>query len=244
MSASVAVESSMHFKSDDDDITSNATKDSRFVLMLGKPGGGKGTIAGKIVGDFGGFAHFSTGDALRQHVREQSTLGKQAKEFMDRGDLVPDELMIRLVQEGTDEFVNDGKSLLLDGFPRTLGQAKALDKELELDLVINLDVPTETIVGRISDRWIHPSSGRVYSYSYKPPKVRGVDDETGEPLVQREDDKPESVRRRLQAYDDVTAPLVEYYTSKGILATFHGTMSDVIYPDVKEAIDELLFENE
>jgi nucleoside-triphosphate--adenylate kinase len=153
---------------------------------------------------------------------------------MDAGKMVPDALMIQLLMQNAALHIEEGNSLLLDGFPRNLEQAKALDEVVNIDLVINLNVPTETIVDRIADRWIHPASGRIYSYSYRPPKVKGLDDETGEPLIQRDDDKPESVRTRLEAYDNVTAPLVDYYAQRGVLKTFTGTMSDVIYPEVKQ----------
>jgi len=152
---------------------------------------------------------------------------------MDDGNLVPDELMIELVMDDAAAFIEQGDSLLLDGFPRNLEQAKALENVAHIDVVVNLDIPTDTIGERIADRWIHPASGRVYSYSYRPPKVQGLDDETGEPLVQRDDDKPESVRQRLAAYDEVTAPLVNYYQDHGVLKSFHGTQSDIIYPMVK-----------
>eukprot|EP01082_Thalassiosira_pseudonana_P016434 g14721.t1.1.5e17418c g14721 g14721.t1 contig90:250127-251213(-) len=185
------------------------------LLILGKPGGGKGTISGKILSDFPQFRHVSTGDELRQHVRNQTELGREAKRYMDQGALVPDNIMIRMVLDDAVEAIKEGQSLLLDGFPRTMEQAVALDKNLDVDMVINLCVPNETIIERISDRWIHPASGRVYSYSYKPPMVEGKDDETGEDLVQRDDDKPESVLRRLQKYDEATAPLVKYYEEKG-----------------------------
>mmetsp|Transcript_14177 Transcript_14177/g.30771 ORF Transcript_14177/g.30771 Transcript_14177/m.30771 type:complete len:267 (+) Transcript_14177:122-922(+) len=214
--------------------------DSHFLLILGKPGGGKGTISGKVLKDMPNFHHLSSGDVLRHHVRECTAIGKEAKKYMNEGKLVPDELMVRLIMEDAHSVIDDGKSLLLDGFPRTLEQAAALDKALDVDLVINLDIPTETIVSRISDRWIHAPSGRVYSYSYKPPRVRGKDDETGEDLIQRDDDKPDCVRKRLTAYDEVTAPLVDFYEKKGVLKTFHGTMSDVIYPEVKDWLDEKL----
>ena len=146
----------------------------------------------------------STGDLLRKHVREGTELGTQAKNYMDQGKLVPDDLMIGLVMEEATPNLEEGKSLLLDGFPRTVVQAQHLEEVVHIDLVINLDIPTETIVERIADRWIHPASGRVYSYSYKPPKVEGKDDETGEDLVQRPDDQPEKVRARLQQYDEVS----------------------------------------
>mmetsp|Transcript_96 Transcript_96/g.271 ORF Transcript_96/g.271 Transcript_96/m.271 type:complete len:270 (+) Transcript_96:48-857(+) len=213
------------------------------ALILGKPGGGKGTISGKIISDFK-FHHLSTGDILRKHVREKTPVGLEAKKHIEAGDLVPDSVVIQLLtqeidflrDEGRDSKDSTGSSLgyLLDGFPRTLAQAQHLDAVLNIDLVINLDIPTQTIVDRISDRWIHAPSGRVYSYSYKPPKVHGKDDETGEALVQRDDDKPESVRNRLEKYDDVTAPLIDFYDEKGVLKTFHGTMSDIIYIDVNK----------
>jgi nucleoside-triphosphate--adenylate kinase len=210
----------------------------RFILILGKPGGGKGTISGKILEDFPQLHHLSTGDLLRQHVREKTTLGIEAKSFMDDGKLVPDSLMIDLVMKDATPILEEGRSLLLDGFPRTIEQAKALDDVVNVDMVINLDIPTETIVARIADRWIHPASGRIYSYSYKAPLVEGKDDITGEALVQRDDDKPESVRRRLSAYDEVTSPLVGYYAERGVLETFSGTESDKIYPNVKNWIFE------
>lgn len=211
-----------------------AEEESRFALILGKPGGGKGTISGKILKDFPQFHHVSTGDLLRSHVRNETNLGLEAAQYMKEGKLVPDELMIGLVVEESTPFLDKGESLLLDGFPRTVGQAEALEKSVHVDMVVNLDIPNETIIERLTDRWIHEPSGRIYSYSYKPPKVKGFDDETGEPLVQRHDDKPETVRARLQLYDDATSPLVQYYESNGVLKSFQGTQSDVIYPEVKE----------
>jgi len=205
----------------------------RFVLILGKPGGGKGTISNKILADFPQLYHMSTGDILRANVNAGTSLGREAKFYMDEGKLVPDRLIIDLVLSDATPRLQEGKSLLLDGFPRTLTQAKALEEEVNVNSVINLDIPTETIVERIADRWIHPASGRVYSYSYRPPKVKGFDDITGDILVQREDDKPEVVRSRLEAYDEVTAPLVGFYEERDVLETFQGTKSDVIYPEVK-----------
>ena len=146
--------------------------------------------------------------------------------------------MIKMVLSTTTSATSTGQSLLLDGFPRTLSQARSLDNTLTINHVINLCIPNEIIVERISDRWIHPASGRVYSYSYKPPKVHGLDDETGEQLVQREDDKPASVLRRLEKYEEATRPLVDHYREKGVLQTFKGTMSDVIYVGVKKWLEE------
>lgn len=213
---------------------------SHFMLILGKPGGGKGTISKKILKDFPSFQHFSTGDMLRRHVRDETKIGMEAKKFMDKGGLVPDEVIISLVLDEAEKEFNNGNSLLLDGFPRTMEQAKALGLSVDVDLVIDLNVPNETIVERIADRWIHPASGRVYNYSYNPPREHGLDDETGEALVQRDDDKPGTVRKRLEAYEDVTAPLVQYYKGKGVLKTFSGTESNVIYPHVNGWLDEKL----
>lgn len=211
-----------------------AEEESHFALILGKPGGGKGTISGKILKDFPQFHHVSTGDLLRSHVRKGTKLGLESAQYMKEGKLVPDELMIGLVVEESAPFMEKGESLLLDGFPRTVGQAKALEKSVHVDMVMNLDIPNETIIERLTDRWIHEPSGRIYSYSYRPPKMKGVDDETGEPLVQRHDDKPETVRARLELYDESTSPLVQYYERNGVLKSFHGTQSDVIYPEVKK----------
>lgn len=136
-------------------------------------------------------------------MRQRTPLGVEAAQYMESGELVPDSLMIQLLLDDVTSQLEEGKSLLLDGFPRNLEQAMALEEATHIDHVVNLDIPTETIVERIADRWIHPASGRIYSYAYKPPKVEGLDDITGEPLVQREDDKPESVRTRLEAYDQV-----------------------------------------
>jgi len=211
----------------------------KFMLILGKPGGGKGTISSKILKDFPEIEHISTGDILRQHVRKETELGKEAKKYMDRGDLVPDEVMIRLVLDDSMDAIDSGRHLLLDGFPRTMEQAVALDENIDVEVVVDLNIPTETIVERIADRWIHPASGRVYNYSYNPPIHHGKDDESGESLVQRNDDKPKTVRKRLEAYDKVTAPLIQYYKKKGVLKTFSGTMSDKIYPEVNKWLNEI-----
>jgi len=206
-------------------------------LITGRPGGGKGTISKKMLKHFD-YHHISTGDLLRAHVREGTDLGKEAKTFMDSGGLVPDKLIINLVLEEVKKL-SDSTSLLLDGFPRTLPQAEAFEEELAVDNVIFLNIPTQTIIERISNRWIHPGSGRIYAYDYNPPKVDGVDDETGEPLIQRDDDKPEAVGSRLKGYDDLTLPLVAYYQKLGKLEEFCGTESDVIYPKVKAYLEEL-----
>lgn len=221
-------------------IEASTEEESRFALILGKPGGGKGTISKKILKDFPQFNHISSGDILREHVRNETEIGLQAIKYMKEGRLLPDKLMIGLLIEESAPYLEKGESLLLDGFPRTAGQAEALDKTVNVDIVVNLDIPNDTIVERLTDRWMHEASGRIYSYGYNPPKVEGKDDETGEPLVQRNDDKPEIVRARLQKYNQSTFPLVQYYEQNGVLKSFCGTQSDVIYPEVKTWLESCL----
>lgn len=183
------------------------------VMLLGCPGAGKGTQANFIVEEFG-IPQISTGEMLRAAVKEQTELGKQAKVIMDSGELVPDHIIIELVK--TRIAQNDCKhGFLLDGFPRTLAQAVALDEEnIQLDLVIEIDVPDEEIVKRMSGRLIHPASGRVYHKIFNPPQAAGFDDITGEPLVQRDDDNESIVRQRLKVYHEQTKPLVKFYQEK------------------------------
>lgn len=156
-----------------------------------------------------------------------------------QGALVPDNVILDLVVA---ELASKGHvpRLLLDGFPRTIPQALALEPHVSIDVVIDLDIPDQTIIERISNRWIHAASGRTYAYDYNPPKQKGVDDVTGEPLVQREDDKEETVKARLEQYKQITTPLVDHYRYQGTLATFSGTESDVIYPYVKAHLDAFL----
>lgn len=217
-----------------------------LTVIMGPPGAGKGTISKKIIKDFG-YHHVSTGDMLRAHVREGTELGKKAKGFMDSGGLVPDALIIDMLMAKLKEVGTDSR-VLLDGFPRTRAQAEALDGNSQVSVALNLQVPTDEIVGRISDRWTHPGSGRVYAYSYNPPKVQGKDDETGEPLIQRDDDKPEAVRKRLEAYDAMTSPLCAYYQSKSVLTEYSGDndpelvakdrRSDAIYLVLKKHLEK------
>eukprot|EP00421_Protoceratium_reticulatum_P072263 CAMPEP_0168404750 /NCGR_PEP_ID=MMETSP0228-20121227/24796_1 /TAXON_ID=133427 /ORGANISM="Protoceratium reticulatum, Strain CCCM 535 (=CCMP 1889)" /LENGTH=241 /DNA_ID=CAMNT_0008418375 /DNA_START=52 /DNA_END=777 /DNA_ORIENTATION=- len=217
------------------------------TLIMGPPGGGKGTISKKLIKDFG-FHHISTGDILRAQVREGTELGKKAKEYMDSGGLVPDELIVDMVLKEVKAAQKE--HVLLDGFPRTAGQAETLNKAMTVDVALNLAVPTEEIVKRISGRWMHPASGRTYAYDYNPPKVEGRDDITGEPLMQRDDDKPEAVRQRLQGYADMTVPLLDFYRRKGLLAEFDGEdfpdlvasdkRSDAIYKTLKPHIESKL----
>lgn len=207
---------------------SSSTAPTPFVsILLGKPGGGKGTISKWLMRDFG-FTHLSAGDLLRQEVNARdSQLGKEARQYMDKGELVPDQLIsdIILSKLNTARTVEKHSRILLDGFPRTLNQAHLLHGQqanVEVSLVANLEVPSEEIITRLSDRWIHQRSGRVYSYSFNPPKEEGKDDETGEELIRRSDDEPDKIARRLTLYDVETFPLIEYYKNKGVLQSFSG----------------------
>jgi len=213
---------------------------------MGPPGGGKGTISKKLIKDFG-YHHVSTGDMLRAHIRAATALGNEAKSFMDKGDFVPDLVVISMV---IDEIKKTGKDthLLLDGFPRTLAQAESLGRSVNVEVALNLNVPSEEIIGRISNRWTHLQSGRVYAYDFNPPKVEGKDDETGEDLIQRDDDTAESVRRRLSEYKKQTAPLLGYYDKQGVLKSFDGSenpelveknrRSDAIYKSLKVYLEQ------
>eukprot|EP00092_Neocalanus_flemingeri_P027964 GFUD01030360.1.p1 GENE.GFUD01030360.1~~GFUD01030360.1.p1 ORF type:complete len:241 (+),score=49.79 GFUD01030360.1:59-781(+) len=207
------------------------------ALIIGAPGSGKGTISNWIVRDFG-LIHVSSGDLLRAHLRDGTPLGLEAKSFIAAGNLVPDSVMVGLVASELKKL--GSKPWLLDGFPRTQPQAEALQAETPVNVVVNLCVPFETIIDRIKDRWIHPASGRVYNLAFQPPKVAGKDDETGEDLVQREDDKPESVRNRLEVFQASTEPVLEFYRKQGILQDFHGTESKKIWPHVETYLKSLV----
>ncbi|MDX1695214.1 MAG: adenylate kinase [Ketobacteraceae bacterium] len=180
------------------------------IILLGAPGAGKGTQAQFICEKFG-IPQISTGDMLRAAVKAGTPLGVQAKEVMDRGELVSDDIIIGLVKERIKE--PDCKNgFLFDGFPRTIPQAQAMvDAGVDIDHVLEIYVDDEEIVDRLSGRRVHEASGRVYHVKYNPPKEPGKDDETGEPLVQRDDDTEETVRHRLSVYHDQTEPLVNFY---------------------------------
>jgi len=206
------------------------------MLLLGAPGSGKGTIASRIVRDYG-LLHLSSGDLLRAQLAAGTEAGLKAKSYIDEGSLVPDGPMVELI---VGELKKMDKSWLLDGFPRTVVQAEELQKHHALDLVLNLDVPFATIRERLEKRWIHSPSGRVYHTEWNPPKSPGIDDVTGEALIQREDDKPATVTARLQHYGNLTTPVLEFYDKLKILTSFHGTESNVIYPKMQEFMDEFM----
>ena len=182
------------------------------VILLGGPGAGKGTQAGFIKEHFG-IPQISTGDMLRAHVKQGTELGVAAKRIMDEGGLVSDDIIMGMVKARIqDDDCRQG--YLFDGFPRTLPQADALkDSGVFVDAVVEIDVPDEEIVRRMSGRWVHPASGRTYHVVFNPPEIAGEDDLTGEPLVQRDDDKEATVLARLKVYHDQTEPLIHYYSA-------------------------------
>jgi len=183
------------------------------LILLGPPGAGKGTQA-QFICDAYGIPQISTGDMLRAAVKAGTPLGRKVKQVMDSGALVSDEIIVALVEERVAQ-PDCGNGFLFDGFPRTIPQAQALvDAGIELDVVLEISVPDDEIVKRLSGRRVHEKSGRVYHVVYNPPKVPDRDDETGDPLVQRNDDKEETIRHRLNVYRDQTLPLVDFYMNR------------------------------
>jgi len=182
------------------------------LILLGGPGAGKGTQANYIKENYQ-IPQISTGDMLRAAVKAGTDLGRKAKEYMDSGGLVPDDVIIGLVKERIQQ-ADCKKGFLFDGFPRTIPQADAMKEAgVPIDAVVDIDVPDEEIIKRMSGRRAHLASGRTYHVIFNPPKVEGKDDVTGEPLVQRDDDKEETVRKRLEVYHNQTEPLIDYYKS-------------------------------
>ena len=196
------------------------------IIMLGAPGAGKGTQA-QMIADKYNIPHISTGDIFRANIKNGTELGKKAKEYMDKGLLVPDELTVQLL---LDRVANEDckNGYVLDGFPRTIPQADVLDSELtklgdKVDYAVNVDVPDENIVHRMSGRRACLKCGATYHIEHIPPKTEGICDKCGSELVLRDDDKPETVQNRLAVYHEQTQPLIEYYDKKNILKTVDGT---------------------
>lgn len=209
------------------------------LMLLGMPGAGKGTQAEFLCGRFS-IPQISTGDMLREAVRSGDELGEQLKQIMQSGALVPDDLIVRLVQERIAR-ADCKNGFLLDGFPRTIPQAEALaDAGVELDAVIEIVVPQQLVIERLSGRRVHPASGRVYHIVYNPPQKNDLDDETGEPLVQRDDDMPETIRKRLEVYSEQTAPLVGFYKSEKISARYLEIDGTGSVDDVRARVEEKL----
>ncbi len=209
------------------------------LVFLGPPGAGKGTQA-KMLSQELGLLHISTGDILRSAVEKKTPLGVKAKEYMKRGELVPDDLIIALIEE----VLPQQGGFVLDGFPRTVAQAKALDRLLDskgmsLSAVILFDVPDDTVVERLSGRRICPRCGAVYHLRYNPPREDEICDRCGARLIQREDDREEVIRKRLSVYREQTAPLVEYYSERDILVKLDASRPiEEIHRRLLEILDE------
>ena len=210
------------------------------LIFLGPPGAGKGTIAAKIKEAYG-IAHISTGDILRENVKQGTPLGKLAERYMQAGDLVPDDIIVEMVENRLQE-PDCSEGFILDGFPRTLPQAEALDRILEklktkVDAVILLEVDDETIVKRLSGRRVCPKCGAIYNVSFNPPKADSLCDHCGERVIQRNDDKEEVVRQRLAVYRERTAPLIDYYLRKEILKKVEAARgSDEVVAAIEESL--------
>lgn len=201
------------------------------LVFLGPPGAGKGTIAAEAKSVYG-IPHISTGDLFRDNIKNETVLGKKVKAILASGDLVPDSVTIAMVENRLkDEDAKKG--FILDGFPRTIAQADALADMTELTAVVNFVLDRDAIIRRLSGRRVCKSTGKTYHVIYNPPKVEGIDDETGESLIQREDDKEEAIRNRLAVYEKSTAPLISYYRGKGLLVDIDASKSP------KEVLAEL-----
>lgn len=210
------------------------------IIMLGAPGAGKGTQA-KLIADTYGLPHISTGDIFRMNIKNGTQLGMEAKKYMDQGLLVPDELTVRILLDrvGQDDCKN---GYVLDGFPRTIPQAQVLEDALsklgdQIDFAINVEVPDENIIRRMGGRRACLACGATYHIEHVPPKKDGICDVCGQELVLRDDDKPETVKKRLQVYQEQTQPLIDFYTKKGVLRSVDGTQD---MQDVFNAIKEIL----
>ncbi|MBO5565171.1 MAG: adenylate kinase [Lachnospiraceae bacterium] len=198
------------------------------IIMLGAPGAGKGTQA-KVISEKYGIPHISTGDIFRANIKNGTELGKKAKAFMDEGKLVPDELTVELLLDRVGKSDCEG-GYILDGFPRTIPQAEVLTEALaktgdKVDFAINVDVPDEHIVRRMKGRRNCPACGASYNLEFNPPKAENTCDKCGAKLVMRDDDKPETVAKRLEVYHEQTQPLIAYYEQQGVLRTVDGTLS-------------------
>ena len=211
------------------------------LILLGAPGAGKGTVA-KMLTAIDGSVQISTGDILRGAVKEGTELGKKAQDYMNRGDLVPDDLIMGIMEARLQE-PDCANGFLLDGFPRTIPQAEALKALLdrlgiELDMAVNLDVPREVILDRLTTRRTcsNPECQEIYNVKSKPPKVEGVCDKCGSPVIQRDDETEEAISKRLDTYNEKTAPLADFYRKEGLLVDIPATSSEVVVNTIKEKL--------
>ncbi|GAE35351.1 adenylate kinase [Halalkalibacter akibai] len=213
------------------------------LILMGLPGAGKGTQAERIVQDYG-IPHISTGDMFRAAIKGETELGLKAKSFMDAGELVPDEVTIGIVRE---RLMKDDcqKGFLLDGFPRTVAQAEALEELLssmgrKLDYVLNVEVPEKLLMDRLTGRRVSPTSGKTYHVIFNPPKQEGICDLDGSELIQRDDDKPETVKKRLEVNQAQAKPLVDFYTEKGYLREINGDQDiNKVFEDINQLLKGL-----
>jgi adenylate kinase len=218
------------------------------LILMGPPGAGKGTQAQRLVEDFD-LPYYATGDILRAAVSEESELGSEAKAYMDRGDLVPDEVICRVIMERVDSpEAADG--FLLDGFPRTIGQAETLEGALDrrgrrLTAALLIDAPDEEVIRRLSGRRICAKNQHLYHVEFDPPKHEDVCDQDGSRLIQRDDDRPEVVKKRLSVYHEQTKPLEEHYDNTGILRRFDGSRPPAdVHDHIRAAVATLRMEEE
>jgi adenylate kinase len=218
------------------------------LVLLGPPGAGKGTQAERLVSDFD-LPYYATGDILRAAVRDETSLGKEAKDYMDKGELVPDELICRVIMDRLEQpEAADG--FLLDGFPRTAVQADILESALAargraLSAVLLIDASDEEVIRRLSGRRVCVKNGHVYHVESDPPKHEGVCDQDGSRLIQRDDDKPETIEKRLEVYHAQTTPLIDYYDSRGLLRRFDGSRSpSEVHDHIRATLATLRLEEE